>query len=170
MIKAKAITPHTPFKPGVFRQEMHATALSVMVGMLKDYEKTTQTWEHEVDFKGEVNDKPAEISVSVSTDDKIYGYVDKGTKPHIIRPKRKNKGGRLFFQSKYKSKTTPRIINSHKGGSYGDTVVARIVHHPGTEAREFTHTIQAKYQPKLKKEMDKAITRAAKKSGHSATQ
>lgn len=170
MIKAKAVHAHTSFKPGIFRQEMHAAALGIMVSMLKDYEKTVRTWEHEVDFKGEVNDKPATISVSVSTDDPIYGYVDKGTKPHIIRPKKTNKSGRLFFQSKYKSKTTPRIINSHKGGSSGDTVVAKAVHHPGTEAREFTHTIQAKYQPKLKKEMDKAITRAAKKSGHSATQ
>lgn len=164
MISAKAIHPHTPFRPGVFRQEMHATALGIMTNMLRDYEKTTRTWEHEVDFKGVVNDKPAEISVEVSTQDKIYGYVDKGTKPHIIRAKR---SPRLFFKSRYRSKTTPRVINSHRGGSSGKTVVAKVVHHPGTEAREFTHTIQAKYQPKLKKEMDKAITRAAKKSGHS---
>lgn len=166
MIKAKAITPHTPFKPGIFRQEMHASALGVMVSMLKDYEKTVRTWDHKVDFKGVVNDKPAEISVSVSTQDKIYGYVDKGTKPHIIRAKR---SPRLFFKSKYKSKTTPHVIGSHRGGASGDTVVAKAVHHPGTDAREFTHDLQAKYQPKLKREMEKAIAKAAKQSGHSAT-
>lgn len=165
MIKAKAIKPHTPFNPGVFRQEMHASALSIMANMTRDFNKTVRTWKHEVDFKSEVNDKPSEISVSVSTDDKIYGYVDKGTKPHIIRAKR---SPRLFFKKGYKAKTTPHVIGSHQGGALGKTVVAKQVKHPGNDPRYFTRDIQAKYQPKLKKEMESAIARAAKKSGHSA--
>lgn len=163
MISAKVIKPHTPFKPGVFRQEMHAAGIVTMANMMRDFNKTTRTWQHNVDFKGVVNDKPTEIDVTVSTKDKVYGYVDKGTKPHIIKPRRAKA---LFFQKRYKAKTTPHVIGSHKGGASGDVVAAKIVHHPGTDAREFSHDLQSKYQPRLKKDIEAAITRAARRSGH----
>ena len=163
MISAKVVKTYSTFKPGVFRQEMHAAALVLMANMTKDFNKTTRTWQHNVDFDGKVQDKLDEISVQVSTKDEIYGYVDKGTKPHIIKPRR---GKLLAFKNRYKAKTTPRVINSHKGGASGKTVYAKVVHHPGTDAREFSHLIQAKYQPRLKKDIEAAITRAARRSGH----
>lgn len=160
MITAKAITPVTRFKPGEFRQAMHAEALTVAAEMGNDFNKTTRTWKHKVDFETVVKTPPGEVSAAVSTKDEIYGYVDKGTKPHRIRPK---KGGFLAFQGKYKSKTTPHVINSHQGGASGQFVYTRkAVKHPGTDAREFSRDIQAKWQPKLADRMQKVINRTAR--------
>jgi hypothetical protein len=66
----------------------------------------------------------------------IWTWVDKGTLPHIIRPKQA--GGRLVFQLGYSAFTRP-IANANVGnGTYaGPTVIAQVVYHPGTEAREF---------------------------------
>lgn len=134
-----------------------------MAGIMGDFNKTTRTWEHNVDFKGVVKDSREGVTVEVSTKDKIYGYVDQGTRPHIIRPRRAKA---LAFASRYKAKTTVRVIGSHKGGSGGKTVFAQEVHHPGTDAREFSHLIQAKWQPRLKRQVEAAIAKAARRSGH----
>ena len=99
----------------------------------------------------------------VSTDNEIYGYVDQGTKPHIIRPKRAQK---LFFKSGYSAKTTPRVIGSNNGGANGPDVFANVVRHPGTKAREFAETLKEKYQKTFGKTMQRAMNNAAKKSGH----
>lgn len=167
MIKATAITPHTPFNASVFRQEIKAEAKAVAADMKKDFEKTTRTWKHKVAFKDTSTESGDEATASVETKDEIYGYVDQGTKPHIIRPRKRK--GLLSFKSKYKAKTTPHVINSHQGGASGKQVFARVVHHPGTDPRYFTRDIQAAWQPKFKKRIESAIARAAKKSGHSAS-
>lgn len=144
---------------------MHAEALGIMADMIADFNKTTKTWKHNVDFKGVVKDEPEQISVSTSTNDKIYGYVDQGTRPHIIKPK---KAKALFFASKFKPKTKPHVINSTQGQQGERDTHAMVVHHPGTDARYFARDIQAKYQPILKSRMEKAITKAARESGHSS--
>jgi hypothetical protein len=58
--------------------------------MKKDFERTTSGWKTEVRFTTQkalavTNDS---IRGAVGTDNKIYGYVNNGTRPHIIRPKR----------------------------------------------------------------------------------
>lgn len=56
-------------------------------------------------------------SVSVGSDVEYSGYVNDGTRPHTIRPRRT--GGVLRFQVG------------------GQVVFARVVNHPGTRARPF---------------------------------
>lgn len=165
MIKAKVIKPHTPFKPGVFREEIKIELATIEAGMLKDFEKTVASWDHEVEFKTTTTVTPSQVSATVKTSDPIYRYVDQGTKKHIIRPR---KARMLRFQSKYKAKTEPHVISSHAGGPSGKEVFATVVHHPGTDARYFARDIQAKWQPKMKKQIEQAIARAARKSGHSS--
>jgi hypothetical protein len=43
----------------------------------------------------------------------------------------------------------------------------KMVKHPGIDARNFTRNIQAKYQPVMAEEADKALQRAAMRSGWS---
>lgn len=66
----------------------------------------------------------------------IFGYVDRGTKPHRIEPKKP--GGRLVFNVPYQARTAP-IANANAGsGKSGDvTVFSTGVDHPGNEARLF---------------------------------
>lgn len=163
MIKATAIKPHTPFLAKPFIDSIRAESKKVGTDIQRDFEKTVKTWKRKPVFKLKVTLNNAESIVTVSTTDKVYGYVDEGTLPHIIRPKRKRA---LYFRGTFRAKTTPHVINSKAGGSSGQAVFTNEVHHPGTEAREFSRDIQAKYQPILKKRIEQAIDQAARKSGH----
>lgn len=116
-----------------------------------DLSVTTQTWSHRPDFTIETS--PG--SRIVATDDEVYGYVDEGTRPHIIiasspfRP--------LVFGVGGSPKTTPRVIGSRAGKKGGTTVRALVVHHPGTAAREFTDEIRDKWQDRLPDIMQRSI-------------
>ena len=129
----------------------------------EDFAKTYATWKRKPKFKTEVEMRDRGGRFQVSTDNEIYGYVDQGTKPHIIRPKRAQK---LFFKSGYSAKTTPRVIGSNNGGANGPDVFANVVRHPGTKAREFAETLKEKYEKTFGKTMQRAMNNAAKKSGH----
>ena len=112
--------------------------------MLADYKRTTSSWSHRVTFEA-MSDTQADgsFSVMVGTDDRIYGYVDLGTRPHIILPKRARV---LAFQGGYRAKTSPGVLGSSGGGKFGATIFARAVRHPGTKARGFTRMIFDKHK------------------------
>jgi len=147
--------------------EFQTAILKIADEMEEDFEKTTDTWEHSVKFE-KLTDVSENMSAMVATDDEIYGYVDKGTRPHAIFPKKP--GGKLRFQwagpGSYRAKTTVNVIGSQAGGSSGDMVVFPYVKHPGTKARNFDTIIMKKWQPKFKRRMEEAMKRAAQKSGH----
>lgn len=124
---------------------------SVAEDVKEDFEKTVETW----DTKPEFNIREVRFRWSVYTDDQIYAYVDRGTKPHTIRPKRP--GYPLAFQSGYVAKTIPRVIASRPGGASGPMVFTYEVHHPGTEAREFTATIYEKWNPLIPERVDEML-------------
>lgn len=109
-------------------------------GVQEDFRKTTSSWQHKPAFS--VEKRTGERIVS--TNDEIYGYVDEGTRPHVIRPKR----GKVlaFAGGAYRAKTSPRVIGSTGGGSSGATVFSRGVQHPGTKAREFEQAIGEKWE------------------------
>lgn len=103
-----------------------------------DLSVTTATWRTRPVF--EIERKPGQRTVS--TDDKVYGYVSEGTEPHTIVAK---PGKTLVFGVGGSPKTAPRIIGS-KAGARGATIVrAKVVHHPGTAAREFEKVIAKKW-------------------------
>jgi len=119
-------------------------------GALVDFHVTTQTWKHQPEFR--IESSPGRRLIY--TDDEIYGWVDAGTRPHIIRPKG-NKP--LAFRYPFKAKTVPRQIRSRKG-SYGKNWArAKWVLHPGTFAREFTDVIHLKWAKELPRTLQRAI-------------
>lgn len=124
--------------------------------LLADHEKTVSTWEHKPRFTVKVS----QVEVEVRTDDQIWRYVDQGTKPHVIRPKRP--GGVLRFQSGYSAKTRPGSIISGNGGASGPIVTAHEVHHPGTKARGFSRRLRAKWKEKYPRDMQRAISEAVR--------
>ena len=129
----------------------------------KEYEKTTASWRKKPKFETMVGlgRPPGGASVFVGTDDEIYGYVDKGTRPHVIRPRRARF---LRFQTGYKAKTRPRHIGSGPGGASGPVRFAKVVHHPGTQPREFSETIRQRRRQKFTRRMVKAMQAGAKKA------
>lgn len=143
---------------------IESEAMSIADDMLLDFELTTATWNHQVEFEQLVSiGANGDIEIFVGTDDEIYGYVNNGTKPHEIRPIRASV---LAFPSGYNAKTQPGKMVSRSGGSYGETVFAKRVMHPGTEARNFDKTITKDWEPKTRRRFEQALKRAVRASGH----
>lgn len=177
MIAFKSIKPGTKFKSSVFRQRTQAAAEHMAPKIQDDFEKTTATWKNKPKFKTEVRVGRAAggdlakkvigtatgVSLEVSTDDPIYGFVDEGTKPHPIVAK---KAARLFYRKGSKPKTLPRVIGSGAGAPGTTVGRPQAVQHPGTKAREFSVVIQKKWQPLFYRAMQAALEQAAGESGH----
>lgn len=141
--------------PGVVNDELYRVA----VDMRGDFEKTTKTWETPVSFGITKHLK----GWKVETKSEIYKFVDKGTRAHVIRPKRA--GGVLAFKGQYSAKTSPGVIGSRAGGAKGNTVVTKEVHHPGTRARNFTQIIYRKWQKQVPRRVQKAIKGGVEAAG-----
>ena len=118
-------------------------------GATVDFKVTTQTWEHKPGFSTDASQDDRRI---VGTDDEIYGYVNDGTRPHVITAH----GKALAFQGGYRAKTRPHVIGSG-GGASGPTVYRQRVMHPGTQPRSFDKAIAEKWQEQLSIIMQRAI-------------
>jgi hypothetical protein len=104
-------------------------------GLRDDFREITSNWKHKPTFV--IARSPAQVSVF--TVDDVFGYVDKGTKAHIIKAK---KGKLLKFRTGYKAKTRPN--NSRfkgPGKATGGWRSAKRVKHPGTKARNFSRIL-----------------------------
>lgn len=128
----------------------------------RDLESTTRTWDHKPKFAVIVEQNATLFSVFAGTNDDIYRYVDEGTKPHDIKPKRSKF---LRFSSGYKAKGKTGVIGSQEGGSSGDDVFSRGVHHPGFAGRHFTVLIAKRRQKTIVQEIDQALAKVARKQG-----
>lgn len=104
-----------------------------------DFNTTTATWSDSP--KANVTLIGDDTATIVMLDDR-YTWTNDGTAAHVIRPRN---ASLLVFQSSYKSKTTGGFIGSRSGGSFGPTVYARSVQHPGTAARKFDQQIADKW-------------------------
>jgi hypothetical protein len=120
-------------------------------GALVDFKVTTATWQHQPAF--DVS-SPNEGSRVVGTDDEIYGYVSSGTKPHIIVAHGK---GLAFNSGGFRPKSRVRVIGSNAGSKGGSPIVRPVVHHPGTDAREFDEAIAEKWTKQLPIVMQRSI-------------
>lgn len=130
----------------------------------KDFDATVSTWDHQPKFERKLEQSARYIRSLNGTRDEIYGYVSRGTRPHLIRPKRARV---LAFQGgTYTAKSSPGTIKAKHGGASGATVFSRGVHHPGSKARGFPEAIAKKWKSPFPKRMQKAVDRGVKKSGH----
>lgn len=158
----KPILPkHIPSGDEYFTEIKKAARKSILAAK-KDFENTTKTWNHKPDFELTEDEGSHDYRIATGTDDEIYGYVDAGTRPHIIRPKRSKY---LRFQSGYKAKTKVGVINSYPGGPFGADVYTRtFVLHPGFQGRKFTATIAKRRQKTFEQEISQAIAKKAKEA------
>ena len=126
---------------------LEATAKDIKV----DYQVTTYTWKHQPKF---VIKKDGKFERSIYTEDEIYGYVSGGTRPHEIRAKN---APMLVFQAGFSAKTRPGVIRSNKGGRFGPTIFTPVVHHPGTQARQFDKVISDKWAKQWPRNLERAV-------------
>lgn len=141
------------------RQNILKTLQAEGRGIAREFDKTTATWQGERP-KFEVliglTGNDATVVVGPSGSDKAVNkwvWLDKGTKPHLIRARNKP---RLVFKAGYSPKTKVGAFTSFPGGSYGPTVATFQVQHPGTEARGWSKLIVKQRQKRFKQNLAKA--------------
>jgi hypothetical protein len=128
--------------------------------MRLDFLGTTRTWQNRPEFQTLVEVKGQTVTVLVGTDDRIYRYVDLGTRPHPIFPKKP--GGVLAWPGAFTPKTTPGSLKSGAGSSGGDTVFAAyVLRHPGTAPRGFSEMIEKKWSDQAPATVERYVGRWA---------
>jgi hypothetical protein len=119
--------------------------------IVREYSITTRTWKHKVRFEMQIFPDGQMI---VGTDDEKFGYVDKGTRPHIIRPRLAKA---LRFNTVFRAKTVPNQMTSRPGLSSPPVAVRMEVHHPGTKPRNFTKLMAKRSSTRFSRNMAKAM-------------
>ena len=79
----------------------------------------------------------------------VHFYLEYGTKPHIIEPKGKESGGADWLHWKGPS----------GGFVIGEDHFAKLVHHPGTKAKNLVENIKEERMPKLQERIIKETNR-----------
>lgn len=164
----KKIKP-SRLKAGAFRLQLLNEMRRMGTEVKRDFEKTTATWKHKPAFEQTISLTGPGPVMLVGTDDEIYRYVSKGTRPHPIfagiYTGRSSKTV-LAFSSRSTPKTSPGVIGSSAGSRGAVDVFVPYVEHPGTKPRRFEETIEEKWTPKFKRRMERALRDGARKSGH----
>lgn len=142
-----------------FRREMNKAIKEQRDVLSEDLNRITRTWEHEVKFKIDMKDSVDKIEGAISTDDEIFGYVEKGTRSHWVP---KTGYARMRFHSGYRAKTRPGLIGSTQGGGYGPFWFSKRHKVKGIKGREFLKAIYLVRQAGFKRRMEKAFEEAAK--------
>lgn len=97
------------------------------------YMKATSTWSDA--NKPKVKIIKTKYGRVVTASGKVFGIVDQGARPHVIRAKRARV---LAFSSKFRAKSRPRYLVAYSGGSGNVDTFRRQVYHPGSKPREFS--------------------------------
>jgi len=144
-------------------------------GMRRDFWKTTEHWEHEVNFELTISLTGPGPFVIVETDDEIYTWVVRGTGERgggsayeIWAGAYTGKSDKttLAFSSDFVPKTKPGVIGSSQGFvGKRDTFVPYVVH-KGIEPRNFDVIIRKDWEPRFKRNMERGMREAARASGH----
>ena len=147
-------------------KEVERTLEARVKPRLLDYpRRIVASWEHKPDFKAmkKVTRGAAKVYVYPAGENKKYWiWVSRGTKPHVIRPKRAKV---LAFPSVYQPKTTARGPGyKGPGKSSGPTIFAKEVHHPGTKARHFEEAWARWAKTWFRREMENAMRRGARRA------
>ena len=149
--------------PGVlnskaFRKEIEDELHRQLKILMGDCKMITRTWEHEVDFKTDIK-FGADDEVSISTKDKIFGYLENGTPDHMVP---RTGTATMRFHSRYKAKTRPRLIGSTKGGGHGPIWFSKRHKVKGIQPREYFKTMKDIRESGFERSMEKAFERGCK--------
>jgi hypothetical protein len=138
---------------------------TIGIDLRAEFKDVVNDWTHRPDFEAKTTMQPHALTLNMKVrgqHKKIWGYVNDGTRPHIIMPKKP--GGRLVFQLGYSPRTTP-TAQAHvgTGQASGGWRKAQMVFHPGTEPRDFTITILDDFKPEFRRRIENAFRRATRR-------
>lgn len=142
MIKLAPIKPRAKIDFKKYAEAGKRGLRDAAEGALEDFQKTTATWQHEVEFSIKEQKDGFLVGPTGGAVD-IYTMVQEGTRAHQIVARRAK---RLRFSPGGSAKTAPGRIGSSSGSSGSGAVFRRVVMHPGTKPRGFSKLIKAKWQ------------------------
>lgn len=132
----------------------------------KDFESTVSTWNKKPQWQPS-STTPVERGhhaiAETSVVDDVYGWVERGTEPHIIVPVRARA---LRFPGTFTAKTVPGVIGSGPGYSGPPIIYSKGVLHPGIKPRDFESKIAEKAKSDLPIRLKIAMAKAQSISTH----
>lgn len=150
-IKVKPILP-VKFKVKAITDELEKFVNEVTDDIEVDLKKPTRTWKKGVDFDKKITRSDKAIVGEVTTDNKIYKFLNYGTDVRYA-----------VMTQDFRSKTRPGVIASYPGrGGFSHFGLA-----PGIEARNWISTLGTRYEKTLARRARPFLARGAKNSGHS---
>ena len=135
------------FDNRIFHEAFVDAAEKVMQDAAKSFTDATKDWKHKPTFVGTAKITNKNVAIIIQTDDKIFKFVDEGTKAHIIKPIAPNK-----------------VL--HWVDKSGEDRFATIVHHPGYAGAKISESVQAIWSGLMPEYFDEALRRTAKETGH----
>ena len=151
VIETKTIKP-TKLNLEAIRIELEKAVTFEGDAIRKEYEKTTRTWKRKPVFEVVPEVSNTKVEVLVGTDDKIYKFLDEGTKVRYAT-----------MSPDWQSKTTPGFIGSGPGRGR-KLFVRKDRPRPGIKARDFSKIIQKRRQKPFQQSMIKAMQKGADKA------
>lgn len=134
----------------------------------KDFTNLTRYWPRPVFFTHRVKSGRKRITIQIvpaqpnSKGTEIWFYLDRGTRPHIIRARK----GFLAFLNEYQAGSRPNslLVGPTKAG--GRMIFARQVHHPGTKPRNWSKLMMKKWKKEMSNKSGQLTFDLVKASGH----
>jgi len=161
-LSVTAIRPKKGINPRVFWNAIGNQLEKEGKIIAKMYGKTVKTWKHKPKFKVEKPQMlPIGMATYIYTTSDIYRYVDIGTKPRTIKPRR---GKFLTFKVGGKAKTRSKVLGSTSGAPGTKWVRTKKVRRHRIVARRFTFEIKKRRQPHFSANMRKAAAKANKEA------
>jgi len=116
----------------------------------QDFDNTTKTWKHDINFEKEVTLRGNKMEVSVFTKSDIFRFVNDGTAVRFAT-----------MTPDFRPKTKPGSLRSSSGRG-GLQYVNKQYPRPGIKPREFTDTIVEKHDKKFVNDIQKASASGAR--------
>jgi hypothetical protein len=137
-----------PLKVEIFDREFEKAARHAEEAIKRNFDDAVKMWRRPPVFRGYVRLSGNKIYISVGTTDEIFGFVDQGTKPHIIKP------------------VNAKML--HWKDESGEDHFAKEVHHPGFKGRHITDQIEKEWgaDGRMAEYFENGLHEAVLKSGH----
>jgi len=154
MLRMEAVLPGVDVLAQIkaVRRQWFATLKTEVREIKTLYDKTTSTWEHDVDFRSKVKTSDKEAYGEVWAENRIYWFVHESIS--VMRG---------VLSSDWSPKTQPGVLSSGAGSGrllYASKKVSK----PPYKARKFTEAIIKEREPKFQQAMEKATEAAVRKA------
>jgi hypothetical protein len=108
-----------------------------------------------VDLEDEGDDVVMFVGVEGKSEaDDIWGYLNDGTNPHMIFPRRARL---LRFKVPYQAGSSPGTLRTGPSRTGNRVVYAGAVKHPGTKARDWTEVVYKRRKRKFEEAVNRVL-------------